>query len=102
MQSTSSDLQEVQGILGELQMLQLAAPRLQLSDLLLQLLQQLLGPPLHRRLLLLQLSDQPGLVPLDGRHQRDADLRAALNLSLRHFLWIETIQLVKRRRNTAP
>lgn len=77
-----SDLQEVEWVQSELQVLQLAAPRLQLVDFLLQLVEQLLGSPLGFVLRLLELGDQLALLPLDGVYQRGADLSAALDLSL--------------------
>ncbi|MGL4741702.1 MAG: hypothetical protein ACRC41_12985 [Sarcina sp.] len=77
-------------MLSELQVLQLAAPRLQLVDFLLQLDQQLLGSPLSFSLPLLELLDQPGLLSLNGGYQQGADLSAALYLSLCDFLSIET------------
>ena len=77
-----SDLQEVQRVQSELQVLQLAAPRLQLVDFLLQLVEQILGSPLGLVLRLPELRDQLVLLQLDGADQRGADLSAALNLSL--------------------
>lgn len=77
-------------MLNELQVLELAASRLQFDDFLLQLVEQLHGSPLSFFLPLLELFDQLSLLYLNGCHKQIADLSAALNLSLCDFLLIET------------
>ena len=85
-----SNLYEVNRVLSVLQVLQLAAPHLQIIEFLLQLLEQLLSSPLSFLLPLLQLLDQPGMLSLDGAYQHAADLSAALYFPLCDFLVIET------------
>lgn len=75
----------------ELQVLQLAAPRLQFVDFLLQLFEQLLSFPLGFQLPLLEILGELGLLPLDGGFQHAADLRTALDLSLCGPLLIKMI-----------
>lgn len=84
-----SNLQEMERALSELQVLQLAAPHLQLVDFPLQLVQQLLSSPLHSLLLLLDLFDELGLLFLNGSYQHGADLRTALDLSRCDILLIK-------------
>lgn len=87
-----SNLQEVNRALTLLQLHQLDAPRLKLSDFLLQLLQQLRGSPLGFLMLLLQLFHKPGLVLLNGGYEQAADLSTALDLPLCDFLFIDTME----------
>lgn len=77
--------------LRELQVLQLAAPRLQVVDFLLQLFEELFGFLLSFQLPLLELLDELNLLPLDGGDQHAADLRTALNRALCDPLLIKII-----------
>lgn len=80
------NLQEVQVILSVLQLLHLRVSPLQLSDLLLQLTDELLRPPLHCLLLLLYLCIHFGLSLLDGMNQRRKETIALLHLHLSTYL----------------
>lgn len=80
------NLQEVQVILSVLQLLHLRVSPLQLSDLLLQLTDELLRPPLHCLLLLLYLCIHFGLSLLDGMNQRRKETIALLHLHVSTYL----------------
>lgn len=79
-------------VLSELQVLQLTASHLQLIDFMLQLLEQLLRPPLSVFLPPPELLHEAGPVSFDGGDQHAADLRAALYLSLRDVLSKQTVE----------